>query len=899
MLGGGAADKTWIVSDLTSKIAFQNEMFTELTIIPDESLLRAQELWTLLIKRLRGDLRFVSSETAGIYAKQILESSDIDWHQRPGVSQLVLNYLHMLIPVLSHEENSEAIKDFFKNNLESFNKWGHWYLLAKDIFEKFKDDKMILASWASAVLVNEVGYEDVWKRKLVFDLGGQLQPIESELILHLSKFLEVDVIVPHPSWKEEYAKALKSYDILITKKPPPIEPSSSETHSFMKFTTQLAEVQNICGLVRKSISEGSSPKTIAVCAPDIGVYWPVLCEYLKTEGIPYQRKVQTPLKTFPEIMNWLSRLRVEAGLIEYSDIETNIFTDTSDLENESIGIPIAYSSFQSLYANLYDSSDISRDKKVANQFTLKPEQGRKSLNEFLKWSLTFWKSSWSQDRLSSLVDKLYSDVPGWLRFDTQTWISLLDSFAAKLEVTTDEGFPDGIHCIDLVSLKDLSVSNVFLMGLTDKALRSVSTTLISDADIERLKLDYGFVIAEPERTELEFEVKWNLENPTPKFVLAYPQTNFDGEQMSPSVVWLTGALEQYGEKIPVQLVHDSRFAQIQNSSYESIAQIRAWPDQAEKLQRIREDLGLETQLWSLEGHVEKISASQIEDYLKCPFINASKKIFALVDLPDIDLDIDYLTRGKLLHGVAELIYRKHPNLDLESSQIPLLFEQVMTEIDTPIFDRNIWEGQKSKYIKMIENFIQFEREWRSKYTAVTQVLHEQSFSLFVDISTGEICKTASKNTVEFRGRIDRIEIDQKDKTCVVVDYKFSSDSYSNHNKWIENNELQLALYSLAIERGALDQPYEVAGAVYYGFKNLGRSRGMLVTGAEEGMFEINPRGGAKIDLNKKNAVYKAATEAIQKALTGMIASEYNPNPSDPSDCKSCYWRTLCRAPHLS
>src|SRR5690606_35493704 len=144
--------------------------------------------------------------------------------------------------------------------------------------------------------------------------------------------------------------------------------------------------------------------------------------------------------------------------------------------------------------------------------------------------------------------------------------------------TTDEGYAEGLHCIDLVSLKDLDVEHVYLLGLTDQALRSVSTTLIGDSDIERLKLDYGFVIAEPERTELEFEVRWNLDNPKVAFMLSYPQTNFDGDQMSPSVVWLAGAVKQYGNEIPIRSVDSSRLMQIQNSDYNVISTLRNWKD---------------------------------------------------------------------------------------------------------------------------------------------------------------------------------------------------------------------------------------------------------------------------------------------------------------------------------
>ncbi len=902
MLDGRSSDKTWVVSDLTSKIAFQNELFKEMDIIPDESLLRAQELWLILIKRLRGDLKIISSETAQIYARQILSRSEVEWHQRPGVSQLVLGYLHILIPILSHDENSEAIKDFFTKNIESYNKWGHWYLLAKEIFETFKEDKFIIPTWASSILVNEDGFSDVWNRKIIFDLAAQLQPIESELILTLSKHLDVEVIVPHPSWKEEYSKALKSYELLISGKTPKLEGESPSpfAHNYHKFTTQLAEIQDACALVRKNIESGIEPKKIAVCAPDIGVYWPVLSEYLKTEGIPYQRKIQTPLKTFPEILNWLSRLKVEAGHLEFSDLEARVFSDTSDMDAVNSDPVIDYANFHSLYINLYDDQDIKRSTKVSNLFRLEHHEKTIGLQEFISWSLKFWKESWDQDRLTLLIDKLYSDVPMRLKFDLKTWLSLAESFAAKLEITTDEGYQEGLYCIDLVSLKDLDVKCVYMLGLTDQALRSISTTLISESDIERLKMDYGFIIAEPERTELEFEVLWNLENPDTKLTLSYPQTNFDGDQMSPSIVWFKGAAEKHNNsEIPIRLAAPSRMMQIQGASFETIAELRSWEAFEGKQRRINEDLGGEPAKWGLSNHVDKISASQVEDYLNCPFINASKKIFCLVDLPDIDLDIDYLTRGRLLHGVAEAIYREYPNLDIEKHKIPEIFEKVRAELETPVFDKNIWDGQRIKYIKMIENFIEFEKEWRARFPVIQKVMHEQEFSVFVEVDTGKIVTKKSDKSIELRGRIDRVEVDEKESVCVVVDYKFSSDSYSNHDKWLEKNELQLALYSMAIEAGALKRSYEVVGAVYYGFKNLNRNKGMLVMGAEDGMFELSNRGKSKIDLNKKSEVYQAVSETIKAAMASMQAGDYNPAPKDVKNCSSCHWRTLCRAPHLN
>lgn len=886
-------DKTWVVSDLTSKIAFQKELFETQKIIPDESLLRAQELWIKLTKRLRGDLRFVSSETAQMITQQLLANADDEWKKRPGVSRLVHSYMQILLPLLSHEQNFDAMKDFFLKTPDTFQKWGHWYLLSHEVYKYFLNEKMILSTWASSILVNENDFATVWNRKLIFDLGAQIQPIESELILHLSKYLDVEVIVPHPSWKEEYSKALKSYEILISGKAPTSEKmDTANSRAYFKFTTQLAEVQNLCSELRKQIKAGAKPDEIAIAAPDIGVYWTVLCEYLKIEGIPYQRKIQSPLKTYPEIMNWISKLKIEAGEVEYADLEINSYSETEKL-------PLKYDEFQSLYSNLYEASDLKRNKNIEKLFSLKNQSKFLTVKEFLSWSLTLWKETWSQERLNILIEKLLGEVPSHLKFETKEWVRLLDSFSSRLEITIDEGYPEGIYCIDLVSLKDLELKHVHLLGLTDQALRSMTTTLISEFDIQKLKQDYGFVVAEPERTELEFEVKWNLENSKNTVSLSYPQTDFDGNQMSPSIVWLTGAIEEHGDKIPLKIPECTRLLQIQQSEYPTISKLQGWLDADKKLERLKADQGEEIKNWELQNHLEKISASQIEDYLKCPFINASKKVLSLNDLPDLDLDIDYQTRGRLLHGVAELIYRNHPDLKVDSSEISKYFDQVREEIGTPIFDENVWFGQKKKYMKMIDTFLIFEKEWKAKFPDIKEQYQEKDFEIWIDIESGVISKDKTGNSVLLRGRIDRIDVDQKEQSCVVVDYKFDSSSKFNHNKWIDENELQLALYAMAIEKGALNKNFEVLGAVYYGFKKIDREKGFLVQEADGYMYSVGNRKSHKITLDKKVELYGKAQELVKLTLMGMKAGDYNPKPTEVSICKKCNWRNLCRAPHLS
>ena len=141
-------------------------------MIEDTSLLRAHELWTKFIARLRPDLNIISQDAATVFVQQFLEDTDLEWTKRPGVPSLVLQYMQALLPILSHPENHEVIKEFFQKNIGSFQRWGHWYLISYDIYHHLIKEKMILGTWISAVLLYENLETLKWDRDFYFDLGS-------------------------------------------------------------------------------------------------------------------------------------------------------------------------------------------------------------------------------------------------------------------------------------------------------------------------------------------------------------------------------------------------------------------------------------------------------------------------------------------------------------------------------------------------------------------------------------------------------------------------------------------------------------------------------------------------------------------------------------------------------
>jgi len=277
---------TWIVSDLDSKLKLRENLLKTRAVIADDAVLRVHELWKIILLRIQPKLRFVSRDTALAFVSKKLEKFP-NHLNKPGISDLVLNYISYLMPILSHDTGLDAMRDYFSKNETSKNKWGQWFALSQDIFSDFRKEHCALLDWSSGLLVNQSHLGKAWKRNLCFDLSANLTPLESELILALGKFLDITVLVPNPTWKDK--KALAAYEILdpnLFQKSTVVGPRSAQ--DYLKLSTQLGEVKAAVTTVRAWLDDGLKISEIAIVAPDIGIYWPALSEFLNIEGIPTQ-----------------------------------------------------------------------------------------------------------------------------------------------------------------------------------------------------------------------------------------------------------------------------------------------------------------------------------------------------------------------------------------------------------------------------------------------------------------------------------------------------------------------------------------------------------------------------------------------------------------------------------
>ena len=114
-----------------------------------------------------------------------------------------------------------------------------------------------------------------------------------------------------------------------------------EEHQFFRFTNALAEVKHSVATVREWLEKDKIPlRQIAIFAPQMNTYWPVLSAYLEQEGIPFHRNTLSPPQgALSSFIRWMACLRLHAGLHhrKEQDIEYRHYLRATNVQEEGNG----------------------------------------------------------------------------------------------------------------------------------------------------------------------------------------------------------------------------------------------------------------------------------------------------------------------------------------------------------------------------------------------------------------------------------------------------------------------------------------------------------------------------------------------------------------------------------
>jgi RecB family exonuclease len=885
-------ETTWLVSDLRTKFELQQKILARDGQYIDESVLRASDLWKILLKRLEPRLRLVSDPFARSLLRTILDENAETLGVNSSAEDTVFSYIDQVAAVIFHPEGTARLEEWFQNHPESANRWRDWYLRARFCAIKLLEEyNVITADWITSYLQSFTELEHVWKFPLIVDLGAEISRTEAEILRVLSRTVDVVVLEPSPKWRNEFSYLLRPYEDLRAQSQKvsalnAFASGAQKKTEVLRFSGMLAEIKHAVGQVRAWLEKGMTPESIAVIAPDIEQYWPVLQAYLVEEGIPFQKDVSHKIQSLPSVVRWLSMLRSKSGRLSSSDLEISFY----DHEHSQ---KVRYEEFKALYKSLYVNEDLGRNDIVNKIFFEQVDlSGFVKRDEFVAKALLYWNAN-DTDIVQVVLRELLQNATANVRLPWKDWLSYLETIVAAKEFSVEKGDPSGIVVTKLMSAHSEKLRHRIFLGLTDESLKARNKTQLSGQDYFDLAKDIGFYLDNPDQSDLEFELKILADESSDTDIYSFGATDLSGSLCSPSTFWMS--LVEHHEFLNVPL--KTRWDELQNS--ENKAQ-RDWTQ--ERREQIEARIGQDTGLKPAENitlkDLPRISPSMIENFLDCPFKFAAQRYFKLQDLPDIDLDVDHRTRGQLAHALFDKLTVEPMRFDWSAAELDQVLEEIKTAKELLFADDRLWIPLKKKHMQIGLRFLDFEKRWRQEFPKTKTVGREKRFEFYLDPKTEEISKESKEGAFRISGQIDRIDSDGSGH-LVLLDYKSSAGSLTASSSWIKNHELQLLFYMFAVEKSLVeDIQGEVLGLFYYLFKTFDR-KGFRIEDQAGILYPASKRKDKFGNVDGKEKYLSEFSQILMGTLEKIREGACAPVPSDTKICASCEWRRQCRAPHLN
>ena len=529
----------WITSDIKSKWFILDRLRGLSSEKKQKNVLRAREFWIKCLKESR-DIRFLPRDfLLLIYQKWALSQNLPEWQNKKETGALICNYMEALSHLLKHPERDPLLEEWLKLSNRENIYWMKWYQLAKGFWDYLNQKNIIESSWSAVFLLDSFPYEVVESKELVFDLNLDISSVEVELISQISRKINTQVLFPlcANDADRDYVDSLYRPLLEAQAKEQKEKTPPKALWDIKKFTTPLAEVKDIVNRVSQALKSGVKPSKIAVLAPYIESYWTCLKSHLKAEGIPINKSEVTSLYSFPAIQLWLARLRTHLKDLRYE----NLYTIYSH-QNPS-------ADFNKLKADFYHARQIDSFPKNSYQ-----PQHVKNLAEFVSGrDFILWAKALLPKRdplLFKQVDKLLNDFLKSvdksfvvsLHSPWQAWFSLLESNIKNKEIEIQPADTKGIHGLSFNALGWVSADFIYIAGLSGQNMKT--HTLISELSQGAMREDLGFYLQSDPIDKMEKVISWFIHQQKKGGVLSYSATDFMGQALSPSRLWLEKAQQK-------------------------------------------------------------------------------------------------------------------------------------------------------------------------------------------------------------------------------------------------------------------------------------------------------------------------------------------------------------------
>lgn len=320
------------------------------------------------------------------------------------------------------------------------------------------------------------------------------------------------------------------------------------------------------------------------------------------------------------------------------------------------------------------------------------------------------------------------------------------------------------------------------------------------------------------------------------------------------------------------------------------------------------------------------SISEIEGFAVCPYKYFSQRILRIGERKAETAEITPLEKGDLLHTIVYKFYTELQNGAANSGKpqlvrlIPedvmkyreMLFRITEQELENMKFSHLFYELEKisiigsSKRKGILEYWLETEIERISDSTNIFYpALFEYSFGMdFSKSGRPQSEAVTLENGVKIKGKIDRVEFDEKFEYFKIADYKTSSSSLPKISAIYKGEKFQIPIY-LAAAMISLSQKYQLegilpAGGIYYTF--VPDVKDDKITNHYQFLTIIDllpekertAKKSNKIsqDYNDLKSMIDQSIEHFKAKIEDISAGKFGKKPAQ--HCKNCSYYSLCR-----
>lgn len=307
---------------------------------------------------------------------------------------------------------------------------------------------------------------------------------------------------------------------------------------------------------------------------------------------------------------------------------------------------------------------------------------------------------------------------------------------------------------------------------------------------------------------------------------------------------------------------------------------------------------------------KQFSVTQLESYAKCPYQYFAERVLRLAALEEPTEELEAFELGTLLHSILYEFYStlKEWNLVLAGSSDgdfskakKLMFTIAENRIEELKLNSALTFYEKEKILGIEGNkrnsiLYKFLNEERKSKSGFIPKYFELSFG---DVKNSKdeklsVNKNFKASGVNFRGKIDRVDLNETGKTIKVIDYKLSGRKPAK-NDLLTGISLQLPLYLYAANKlinAELNENYDPLSSEIYSLKFNEKDFGTKLIRTDN----LRSYDKGKL-IEMSTEMIDICLDSIKKYVDQISSGKFNLTTLGDREnkvCGYCSFRSICR-----